>query len=129
MGSIPNIGALARERSPRTRETLGERRTTIWADFSGRILECSNDVDETLGYEAEDLVGSNIAALIPKLADAPLLQGGELNPRLAYRCRCGDVHVVDGEGNKRRCGLCLNMVSLRSAPALALIVVQTPREG
>jgi len=96
----------------------------VWIDEQGHILDCCANTQIIFGYEREALKGRHIAVFIPSLGHTSLMDGGTVNPRLAYRCRCAvPFQVVDYDGRKSRCHLFMNRVTLPSGPALALICV------
>lgn len=96
----------------------------VWVDEQGLILDCCANTQLIFGYGNDVLKERHIGVLIPSLGQVSLLDGGAVNPRLAYRCRCAvPFQVIDSEGRKSRCHLFMNRVTLSAEPALALICV------
>lgn len=61
---------------------------TVELDAQGVIQDCSAAFEEMLGYSRAELVGRHVSLLLPKLEGAELLRQNQVNPRLAYLCRC-----------------------------------------
>lgn len=101
-----------------------ERRTTLWVDAQGQIVECDAGARAAFGFFPDELAGVHVSRLFPWLRDVRLMIGGEVNPRLAFRCRCGTVRLVDSDGADVVCQLFVNAVCLAGGPAVALIVAQ-----
>ncbi len=101
-----------------------EHRTTLWVDEQGRIIECDEGARAALGYSPEELAGLPVARLFPALDEVRLLAGGAVNPRLAFRCRCGPFRLIHRDGADVECQLFVNTVCLPDGPAAALIVAQ-----
>lgn len=101
-----------------------EHRTTLWADEQGRIIECDEDARAAFGYSPEELAGLPVSRLFPALDEVRLLADGAVNPRLAFRCRCGPFRLIHRDGADVQCQLFVNTVCLPGGPAVALIVAQ-----
>lgn len=117
---------VSRERRSSSSLAGEDRRTTLWLDEHGRIMDCSGLADGAFGYCPNELTGSHISKLLPALSNVDLLSGDAVNPRLAFKCRCGPFRVVERGGLESEGVLFINAISLPSGPALALIVVQPP---
>jgi len=96
----------------------------IWVDLTGHILDSDDNTFSCFGYRPKDLKGQPIALLIPSLDETALIEEQRINPRLAYRSRCGiPFEIVDQEGHRSPCSLFFNRVRLPSGAALSLICV------
>lgn len=102
----------------------------FWVSEQGLILDSCAQLQSMFGYRKDELNGLPISRLLPALADTPLTRGGRINPRLAFMCRCATpFRTLDRDGGEGCCTLFVNLVTLRSGPALAVIVCTQPYGG
>ncbi len=50
-----------------------------------------------LHMSIRDLFSQHISKLLPQLSGIALVQEGQINPRLAYLCRCGHLFSVESQ--------------------------------
>ena len=88
-------------------------------DAQGQIVDCQDNVRAMYGFECEGLGATLIAAPLPGRAES--LSEGDVNPYLAYLCRCASPSLsVPRDSGKRRV-LFLGSVTLSTGPRPAII--------
>jgi PAS domain S-box-containing protein len=95
----------------------------IELDALGAIRDVNAAAQRLFGYDASDLLGSNIALLLPQFGASDLFRGDTICPRLAYLCRCGMAFEgVARDGSRFDCELFLNLLGPAQARILAMLL-------
>lgn len=120
---------IRRGRTPDSRHDPRSHKTTLWVDRMGRILDCCEHAQAAFGYCPDELIGSHISTLVPGLAHTELLRGAQVNPRLAFRCRCATFRTLDRNGVENQSSLFVNVVGTQGRAMLAIVVDHEPPEA
>jgi PAS domain S-box-containing protein len=64
---------------------------SLTLDESGMIRDCCRAAEKLFGYSLRQLCSQHVSALIPQLSGIEMVQEGQVNPKLAYLCRCGHL--------------------------------------
>lgn len=64
---------------------------SISLDDHGMILDCSKTFERFFGYRRRDLVWHHVSSLFPELTEIELVQNGQFNSLLTFKCRCGKL--------------------------------------
>lgn len=91
-------------------------------DEEGLILDCSPVTERLFGYVRHDLLGRHVSKLLPDLAKRTLVQGDQVEPRLAYLSRCRTFQARCREGESIPCELFFNRLGNPGAAPLLLLV-------
>lgn len=92
-------------------------------DERGMICDCSEAGEELFGYSRPELTWQHVTHLLPQLAGVPLIKDGQVNPKLDYLCRCGQLyHVRSRLGNFIPSALSFVNVGQKGRLMLRLIV-------
>lgn len=60
-------------------------------DERGMICDCSKAGEALFGYLRRDMVWQHVSKLLPQLSEISLVSNGQINPRLGFLSRCGQL--------------------------------------
>ena len=63
----------------------------LMLDERGMICDCSKAGEKLFGYLRRDLVWQHVSTLLPQLSEINLISNGQINPRLGFLSRCGQL--------------------------------------
>jgi PAS domain-containing protein len=89
-------------------------------DRRGMILECNQAAERLFGYSASELIWRPVSVLLPQLEEGILVRDGNINPKLKFMCRCGQLFMA----LDRQCRTFqseLHLVELRGATVRAIL--------
>lgn len=69
-------------------------------DEHGTILDCSRAAEWLFRYRRSELVWQHVSMLLPQLARVALMQDGQPNPDLRFRCRIGHLFRTVAQGGE-----------------------------
>ncbi|MBU1424961.1 MAG: PAS domain-containing protein [Gammaproteobacteria bacterium] len=78
----------------RTNRSAAERNepAALTMDERGMIKDCSRSFELLAGYRRSELVWHHVSMVFPQLDEIELVQAGQINPKLNYLCRCGQIY-------------------------------------
>jgi hypothetical protein len=110
----------ARSHSVGARESDRLARLELGPD--GVILDCNCAAAQSLSFAAGALRGVHVSRVFPQLTTEALLVDGRVNPRLAFRCRCGvPLEAVQAGGG--RVAITVSPYALRNDGPLRILLV------
>ena len=68
---------------------------------NGMICACSKACGKCLGCTSRELLWQHVSVLLPQLQDMPLMQNGQINPRLRFLSHIGRLFILVGHSGKR----------------------------
>ena len=93
----------------------------------GLIQDCSKSLETLLGFRRSELMWQHVSKLFPQLADVELVQAGQVNAMLNYRCRCGQIYQArNREGDWLPSNLSIVRLAYAGNNFLRLIVRPAP---
>ncbi len=96
---------------------------TLTLDALGVIFYCNRASEKLFKYLGEEMLGQNIAILLPQLAELQLIQDGQANPRLRFLCRVGHhFQGVTKDGERITSELFFSVLDSAKSERLSLIV-------
>lgn len=89
----------------------------------GLIQDCSKSLEMLFGFRRSDLVWQSVSKLFPLLKGIELVQAGQVNPLLKYRCRCGQLYQAQNQqGDTFSCNLSIVRLEYEGRRSFRLIV-------
>ena len=99
-------------------------------DGDGFIRDCDAAAEELFKYRRSELVGQQIALLLPELSGSRLLEKGQPNPHLRHRCRIGrEFRALAKDGEAFVGKLFLNLLDGSGHARLTLVFCPTALAG
>lgn len=74
-----------------------EEPAALTIDERGMIFECSKACEKLFGYSQQDLVCQPVSKLLPQLFKIKFFVDGQINPRLVFFSRCGQLFQATGK--------------------------------
>lgn len=79
---------------------------SISLDDRGMILDYSKTFEQFFGYRRRDLVWHHVSSVFPELTEIELVQNGQFNSMLTFKCRCGKLFQAKNmRGDTLSCNL------------------------